>query len=271
MALRRLGRNLCFVAGLATHARATTCLAVSALSLDGKTALVFGGTSGIGLAAAIRLREEGARVVAISRNPEKASIEAERHNISLVAGDVRDRISLARVFKDHDPVDIIVAAATGGKRAMGPFLEMDMDAYQASFDKLWGYANIVRVGAPHMPMDGASSIVLVSGAPARKPRPGQISLASVGAAVEQFARSLAPELAPRRINVVSPGIIATPMFGAPSAARAAQLASATETNLIARAGLPEEVAAAIMFLVQNQFATGTTVDVDGGWLAGPRG
>ena len=112
--------------------------------------------------------------------------------------------------------------------------------------------------------------MLVSGAPARKPKQGQVSLASVGASVEHFARALAPELAPRRINVVSPGVIATPMFGEPSDERAAKLAGATASNLIRRAGLPEEVAAAIMFVVTNRFVTGTTVDVDGGWLAGPR-
>ena len=82
---------------------------------------------------------------------------------------------------------------------------MDMQGYQDSFDKLWGYANVVRFGTEHLPDHGC--IVLVSGTPAKRPRPGQISLASVGASVEHLTKSLAAELAPRRINCVSPGII----------------------------------------------------------------
>jgi len=265
-----LRRNLCAagaIAGLATFARGAECLAPAAPALAGKTAVIFGGTSGIGLAAAIALRAEGADVVAVSRNPSRASAEAERHNISLVACDVRDRSALDATLRALPKLDIIVAAATGGKRAVGPFLEMDMEGYQGSFDKLWGYANIVRYGAPLLPPDGC--VVLVSGAPARGPQKGQVSLASVGGAVEQFARALAPELAPRRINVVSPGVISTPMFGEPSEEREATLSAKTAQNLIPRAGRPEEVADAIMFVVKNKFVTGTTVDVDGGWLSGP--
>ena len=67
---------------------------------------------------------------------------------------------------------------------MGPFLEMDMDGYAASFDKLWGYANVVRFGTEYLPPDGC--IVVVSGTPAKRAKPGQISLASVGASVEHL-------------------------------------------------------------------------------------
>merc|ERR1712217_347226 len=177
----------------------------------------------------------------------------------------RDRAALQQLFSKHAPFDILISAATGGDRAIGPFLQMDMDGYQASFDKLWGYANVVRFGATSLSERGC--IVLVSGAPARKARPGQIVLASVGGAVEQFSRALAPELAPRRINVVCPGVIATPMFGADTADRKDRLAKATSANLIPRSGTADECAQAVMFLVQNEFVTGTTVDVDGGWIS----
>ena len=88
--------------------------------------------------------------------------------LTLAACDVRDRAGLAALLAAHAPLDILVSAATGGERALGPFLEMDLDAFERSFDKLWGYANVVRLGAPHLAADGA--IVLVSGAPARRPR-----------------------------------------------------------------------------------------------------
>ena len=144
-----------------------------------------------------------------------------------------------------------------------------MDGYAGSFDKLWGYANVIRFGAPHVAPGG--SICLVSGAPARKAKKGQVALASVGAAVEQLVRAVAPELAQRhiRINVVSPGIIDTPMFGPPSDAKQQALQSATASHLLPRPGSPEEVAQAVLFVVTNRFVTGTTVDVDGGWLHGP--
>ena len=231
------------------------------MELAGKKALVFGGTSGIGLATTVKLRDAGASVVAISRDPSKAG---DIDGVTLQGCDVRDRDALAALFAEHAPFDILISAATGGERAAGPFLQMDMDAYQASFDKLWGYTNVVRLGTEHLAEDGA--IVLVSGSPARRARPGQSALASVGGAVEQFARAVATEIAPRRINVVSPGVISTPMFGPDSEQREKMLGGATAKHLIPRPGTSEEVAAGIIFMVTNDFVTGTTIDVDGGWL-----
>ncbi len=229
---------------------------------SGKKAIVFGGTSGIGLATARQLAALGATVVAVSRRPDRAGQPAQ--GISLRQCDVRDRDALQALFKACAPFDILVSAATGGDRALGPFLSMDMDGYRASFDKLWGYANVVRYGAAHLATDG--TIVLVSGAPARKTKPGQVALGSVGGAVEALVRAVAPELAPRRINVVSPGTIDTPMVPAQGDERAALYAKMVADNLIKRAGTPDEVAQAVLFCIQNDFVTGTTVDVDGGWL-----
>lgn len=231
------------------------------MDVKGKKALVFGGTSGIGLAAAEQLRDKGASVTAISRNPDRAG---SPEGIALKGCDVRDEAALEALFKAEAPYDILISAATGGERAVGPFLQMDMNGYRASFDKLWGYANVVRYGAPHLSENGA--IVLVSGAPARKIKPGQIAIGSVGGAVEAFARSLANELSPRRINVVAPGQIDTPMVALTGDDRAAFYDKATAGHAIPRAGTADEVASAIVFLVENDFTTGTTIDVDGGWL-----
>lgn len=233
------------------------------MDVNGKTALVFGGTSGIGLATVEKLAAAGAKVIAISRNPDKAKDLPK--GVSAVKCDVRDEEAMQTLFADHAPFDILVSAATGGDRALGPFLEMDMAGYRGSFDKLWGYANVVRYGAPHL-ADGGS-ITLVSGAPARHCKPGQISLSSVGAAVEAMARAVAVEIAPKkRINVVSPGTIDTPMVPAKGEERTKLYDKMTAPNLIPRAGTPEEVAEGLMFVIANEFVTGTTVDVDGGWL-----
>ena len=232
------------------------------MNVNGKKAVVFGGTSGIGLATTERLVAGGAEVVAISRDPSKAG--ALPHGATFRACDVRDRDAMAALFADLAPFDILISAATGGDRAIGPFLEMDMDGYQASFDKLWGYANVVRYGAGHLTDSGA--IVLVSGAPARNCKPGQISLSSVGGAVEAFVRGMAKELAPKRINVMSPGTIDTPMVGLQGEERAKLYANMVKGNVIERAGTADECAQGIMFLVENDFVTGTTIDVDGGWI-----
>ncbi|HKJ63290.1 MAG TPA: SDR family oxidoreductase [Hyphomicrobiales bacterium] len=232
------------------------------MDIAGRKALVFGGTSGIGLAASQQLKELGAEVIAISRNPDRAGDAAS--GLTLKKCDVLDEQALQALFAECAPFDILISAATGGRRAIGPFLEMDMAGYRASFDKLWGYTNVVRYGAAHLPEDGA--IVLVSGAPARKVKPGQIALGSVGGAVEAYTRGVANELAPRRINVVSPGQIDTPMIALQGAEREAYYRKMTAGHAIPRAGTTDEVAQAIIFLVQNDFVTGTIVDVDGGWL-----
>jgi len=233
------------------------------MSILGKKAVVFGGTSGIGLATAKRLAEGGATVIAISRNPSKAGTLPD--GITTQPCDVRNVAAVEALLNTLAPFDILVSAATGGDRAVGPFLEMDMEGFKGSFDKLWGYANVVRYGAKHV-SDGGS-ITLVSGSPARKCKPGQIALSSVGGAVEAMVRAVAREVAPRiRINVVSPGVINTPMFAAQGAEREALYNKMTENNLIPRGGTADEVAQGIMFVVENEFVTGTTVDVDGGAL-----
>ena len=232
------------------------------MDIDGKKAIVFGGTSGIGLAATQMLSDKGAHVVALSRNPEK--LQNVPKNVVTKKMNVLDRDALEQFFQEVGEYDILVNSATGGARAVGPFLSMDLDGYRASFDKLWGYTNVVRYGTKYLKNNG--NIVLVSGSPARKCRPGQIAISSVGGAVEAFARGIASEIAPKRINIVSPGIIDTPMSPLQGKEREDYYKNTTNNNLIPRAGTPDEVATGIIFAIENEFITGTTIDIDGGWL-----
>ena len=236
------------------------------MDLNGKKAIVLGGTSGIGLAAVQQLESAGASVLAASRSEANiaAATAATGDAVTFRRVDVLDRDALSAMFADFATFDILVNCATGGERATGPFLQMDLDGFEGSFRKLWGYVNSVRLGAEHMADDGA--IVLVSGFPARKSNPGSSAIATVGNAVEGFARAIAPEIAPRRINVVSPGLIDTPMFPMQGDQREQFFARATKDTLVPRAGTADEVASAITFLLQNDYMTGSTIDVEGGAL-----
>ncbi len=233
------------------------------MDIEGKKAIVLGGTSGIGLQTSLMLAEKGATVVAVSRDPSKAGEVPS--GIRLAALETRDPEAVEAFFNAEEDIDILVNSATGGSRAFGPFMEMDIRGFQGSFDKLWGYANVLRFGVSHVRETG--SIVLVSGSPARKPKPGQIALSAVGGAVEAMARAIAAEIAPKRINVVSPGIIDTPMVALSGDERTKHYQNVTKTHLIDRPGDPTEVAKGIIFAIENDFITGTTIDVDGGWLA----
>ena len=227
------------------------------MDINGKKAIVFGGTSGIGLSATQMLSDKGAHVIALSRNPEK--VRNVPKNVTTQKMNVLDKDALEQFFQEVGEYDILVNSATGGARAVGPFLSMDLDGYRASFDKLWGYTNVVRYGTKHLKDNG--NIVLVSGSPARKCRPGQIAISSVGGAVEAFARGIAPEIAPKRINIVSPGIIDTPMSPLQGKEREDYYNNTTKNNLIPRAGTPDEVATGIIFAIENEFITGTTIDL----------
>ena len=232
------------------------------MEISGKKALVFGGTSGIGLATVQRLSDLGAEVIAIGRNPDKLTDVPA--NTIVKKCDVLDREALQALYAECAPFDILVSAATGGGRAIGPFAEMDMDGYQASFAKLWGYSNVVRFGLEHLPDTGA--IVLVSGSPARHCNPGQIAISSVGGAVEALVRGVAKEIVPKRINAMSPGLVDTPMVALEGDARDAHYKKLTANNLIPRVGTADEQAQGIIFLIQNDFVTGTVLDIDGGIL-----
>ena len=232
------------------------------MNIKGKKAIVFGGTSGIGLATCEELQSQGATVVAVSRHPNKAGTSID--GVRLATVDARDSNAVRAFFESEGKIDILISSATGGSRALGPFLEMNIDGFKGSFDKLWGYSNVVRYGTANLGDDGC--IVLVSGTPARKMKPGQIALSAVGGAIEALARGIAPEIAPKRINVVAPGIVDTPMVSLTGDDRTKHYRNVTKSHLIKRPGKPKEIAKAILFAIENDFITGTTIDVDGGWL-----
>ena len=238
-------------------------------ALSGKNVVVIGGTSGIGLATAIAAAQLGAKVWAAGRSAAHmdkaaAAIAAAGVQVTLVTLDTHDEAGMTALFTSIGTIDHLVSAATGGTRTLKPFIEQTQAQFEAAFGKLWGYAKVARTGAPFVAKDG--SITFVSGAPARRFKPNMSALSAVGGAVENMVRSLAVELSPIRVNVVAPGIIDTALFDWMGAEKNDRVAAMTQGQLVRRIGRPEEVASALIYLMLNGYATGTTVDVDGGQL-----
>lgn len=235
------------------------------MDFTGKNIVVVGGTSGIGLAAAVMAQAAGANVWAVSRSEDKVKrCQAEYPKIQFSSCDTHDLDGLKALFEQAGTVDYIVAAATGADRTLKPFLEQTDEQFREAFNKFWGYCNVVRVGSEYLSDKGA--ITLVSGTPARKCNVGMSSLSCVGSAVEALCRGLALELAPKRVNVVAPGLIESGMqdhFGEKKGEVLAQMGKGVPLQ---RVGQPEEVASAILLSLHNTYMTGTTIDVDGGVL-----
>lgn len=234
-------------------------------TLANKKVVIVGGTSGIGLATAILSQKAGAEVWACGRSVDK--IESARKSaadVNFLQVDVHDVPGLEKLFQDTGPIDHIVSSATGADRTFAPFMEQTAEQFRAAFEKFWGYTNVIRAGTPQLSETG--SITLVSGSPARKCNPGVSSVSCVGGAVENLARALALELGPRRVNVVSPGLIDTGMFAHFADKKDEVLGQLTKNLPISRPGKPEELAAAIILCMTNDYMTGATIDVDGGTL-----
>ena len=137
-------------------------------SIKGKSVVIIGGTAGIGLAAAQAAAAAGAKVWVAGRSEshiEKAKLAAQGA-FEVRQADTHDAESLKALFDEVGTIDHLVSAAVGGERTLKPFLEQTEEQFKAAYDKLWGYAKVVRTGAPYLAADGA--VTLVSGSPARK-------------------------------------------------------------------------------------------------------
>ncbi|MCZ6504204.1 MAG: SDR family oxidoreductase [Gammaproteobacteria bacterium] len=233
--------------------------------LDNQNVVVIGGTSGIGLAAAVLAKEAGANVWAASRSEDKvAACSGANPDIQFVQVDTHDPDGLKSLFEKAGTIHHIVGAATGANRTMAPFMDQTDEQFREAFNKFWGYTNVTRQGVPFMAENG--SLTFVSGTPARKCNPGMSSVSCTGSAVEGLTRALALELAPKRVNAVAPGMIDTAMHDRFGDNKAEIFENMGKNIPLGRVGQASEVAEAILLLMTNPYVTGTTIDVDGGAL-----
>jgi len=233
--------------------------------LDGKKVIVLGGSSGIGYAVAQYALEEGARVVIGSSHAGRvgAAVTALGSNAEGHALDLTDEPAIEAFFSAVGSFDHLVFTA-GDSLRLGEIAATDLSLARRAFDiRYWGALAAVKYGAPHIVTGG--SIVLTTGIAALRPRSGWAFGASVCAAMEALTRALAVELAPLRVNAVSPGLIATNLWQNMSEEdRQAMYEQAGKHFPVGRVGEARDVAAAYLFLMESGFATGQTVVVDGG-------
>jgi len=181
-----------------------------------------------------------------------------------VALDVADEAGTLALFKEIDRVDHIFI--TAGSVALDSRLAPDSASLRPAMDtRFWGAFNAAKYGAAKMNEGG--SITFMSGTAARRPlRGAAVATASCGA-VEAFARALAIDLAPIRVNTLQPGYVDTPMLDELlGEARAKIKAEAGARLPVKRIGRPEELADAVLFLMKNGYVNGITLTVDGGGL-----
>ncbi|WP_052469208.1 SDR family oxidoreductase [Pseudomonas massiliensis] len=234
------------------------------VALEGKTIVIFGGTSGIGLAAAIQAKQAGGQVIVVGYEAARAEqVAAEQGFAGWRAADITKGESVHAALQDLERVDHLVLLA--GTFVAGKTLEADLAYLQRAFEeRVWGAIHALRALGNRISNKG--SVTLISGALADRPNAfGTSVLAAASAAMEALARGLALELAPIRVNALSPGPTNTPILAKTLGQDRDGYVAALEQKLpLHRLGRPEEVGAGVVFLMSNGFMNGATLNVDGG-------
>jgi NAD(P)-dependent dehydrogenase (short-subunit alcohol dehydrogenase family) len=236
------------------------------MSLAHNTVVVLGGSSGIGLATAKAAKAEGARVVVTGRSADrlKSAQALLGSDARTVALDVADEAGTRILFQELDRVDHVFI--TAGMVMLDSGLAPDSASLRPALDtRFWGAFAAAKYGAAKMRAGG--SITFMSGTTARRPLKGAaVATASCGA-VEAFARALAVDLAPIRVNTIQPGYVETPMLDELLGEARDAIKAEVCTHLpVKRIGRPEEIADAVLFLMKNGYVNGITLTVDGGGL-----
>lgn len=226
--------------------------------------VIIGGSSGIGLEIAKQAVALGAEVIIASRSEHKlqqAITQIGSQVVSYVLDTTQEQ-QMKTFFEEIGAYDhlVVSAAETSG----GAFLETDTAIARSLFEnKFWGQYYAAKYGAPKLSPQG--SITLFSGVVAYKSMIGSAVLGAVNAAVSNLGQTLALELAPIRVNVVSPGIIDTPARSKmPEEVRTQFYKGIANKLPVKRVGTVSDVAQGVLYLIHNSFATGTVLHIEGG-------
>ena len=242
------------------------------MEFDGKVAIVTGATSGIGMATAFRFAEQGARVAAVGRNKEILS-KVQRQNIRTYSVDLTNEQETStfarRALEDFGGVDILVNAA--GIIANGTIENTSLADYDLMMNiNVRSVLQLTQLVLPSI-IERKGNIVNVSSVTGLRAFPNVFAYCVSKAAVDQFTRCAALELAPKgvRVNAVNPGVVRTNLHlnsGMNEDSYTAFVERSKTTHPLGRIGQPEEIADLILFLASSKagWITGATYSIDGG-------
>ncbi|MFE3189985.1 SDR family oxidoreductase [Nocardia sp. NPDC059240] len=228
-------------------------------------ALVVGGGSGMGQAIADALLGEGYEVIIVGRNEQRladAVRELGDGKLTAIAADITDEQEVARLFDTVGTVDHVITTAADLDGSYGPMATFDFEHGSGFLEsKLLG----AMLLAKHARLTENGSLTVISGIAAYRPAVGGAMVAAINAALEGLVRALAVELAPIRVNAVSPGWVMTGIWDhMPWEDKDERLRAMAEKLPARRLGRPEDIAVVVASLLRSHFVTGTVLHVDGG-------
>lgn len=230
--------------------------------------LIVGGSSGMGLALAKRCLDAGAKVIIVGRTGDKLKRACEELQnpaaLDAIAADIAQEDQVADLFKRIGTVDHIVSTAADIEGAYELLPSLELKAAQRVVEsKFYGPLLLAKHGASAL--SNVGSITFTSGIAAYRPSARGSVVAAINAGLEGLVRALAIELAPIRVNAVSPGWVDTPIWALVAGDKKNDTLSAMAERLpVGRVGQPDDIADAIHFLMGNTFTTGTVLHVEGG-------
>ncbi len=236
-------------------------------TLVNQTIIIVGGSSGIGLGIARAALDSGANIVITARSADKLQAAQRSLNggdrVKAIAADMTAEADIARLFEEVGAFDHLVSTA-GTLPPGDPIGQTDMAGMRAFVDnKLIGAIILAKYAVQGLRPGG--SITFTSGINKDKPPvPGGSVVSAIAGSFSYFARALALELAPTRVNIVSPGWVDTPMWDILGDAKAGYFADMAARLPARKIPTAADVAAAYIYLMQSDVTTGETLRVDGG-------
>src|SRR3984957_17679471 len=234
---------------------------------ENQRVVVLGGSSGIGLAVAEQGALQGAEGVIASSKATRVheAVKSIGEKAQGQAVDVSDEKAIESFFTNLGAFDHLVFTA-GYSLQLDKLADTDLKQARRAFElRYWSALATVKYGSPRIRKGG--SFVLTTGIAGQRPQSGWVIAASVRGTIEALTRALAIELAPLRVNAVSPGVVRTNLWQAMNPAERDQLFESVGKSLpVGRVGEAHDIAQAYLFLMQEAFGTGQIVVVDGGAL-----
>ena len=228
----------------------------------GRTALIIGGASGIGLATAKALTDDGCRVTIADLNAERAAAEAEKIGAAAEAVDVTDEDSVAALFERTGRLDVVVT--TAGFSNISLIVDMPVEAFRAVLDVcLTGSLIVAKYAGRKLNDDG--SLVWISSLNGRQPAAGMAAYCAAKAGLSMLTQVAALEFAARgiRVNAVAPGFVLTPLTEG-AALIPGTVEEYAENTALGRTGTPEDIAEAVLYMTKAPWLTGEVLDLNGG-------